>query len=346
MPTSRILQETGQDRIRLKNFRGDAFKRLMQDHGLRRPAAESMLLPMDELLEDETFWPYLSDGLSVFLAPDMHAVFRIALPLDPRMRIGDRFIVKPLVPILSGESTYYVLAISANAVRVFEGTRQRASEIRVSELPENMTHALTMRGREGDRAPNKQWQGDEGQKTLYRKYFLQIDRVLRPLYGSRSEPLVIAGVEYLLPIFREACSYRNIVAEGIAGNPDELSEEDIHTRAWPLVEPILDAPRREALERLATPRSTERVTEDISTILNAAYDGRVDTLFLNLELDLFGTFDPQTRETVVRTGEKDPGDLDLGGQAARWAHRCGGNVFSATADEIGGDYAAVAVLRY
>ena len=68
------------------------------------------------------------------------------------------------------------------------------------------------------------WQGDEAQKTLYRKYFTQIDRVLRPYFADHSEPLVVAGVDYLLPIFREASSYRHLVPQGIPGNPEELTE--------------------------------------------------------------------------------------------------------------------------
>ena len=137
------------------------------------------------------------------------------------------------------------------------------------------------------------------------------------------------------------------VVTGIAAsNPDELSEQDIHTKAWPLVESILDAPRREALDRMVALRGTKRVTEDISTILNAAYDGRIETLFLNLESDLFGTFDTQTRKTVVRTGEKEAGDVELTGQAARWAYRRGGNIFGASTDEIPGNPAAAAIFRY
>lgn len=344
LPTARVTRETDQDRIQLKNFRNEAFERLMKDHGLRRPDAELLLEPADELLEDSSFWPYLSDGLVLFLEPETHFMFRLAESFAPRLVVGSRFVVKPLIPLFSATGVYYVLALSRSEVRLVEGTRYGASEIKVDEMPRNMAHALTMRGREGERAPKKQWQGDEGQKTLYRKFFLQIDRVLRPYYGGRSDPLVLAGVDYLLPIFREATGYRHLVPEGIPGNPDELSEEEIHTRAWPLVEPVLDAPRREALQQLASLRGTTRMTDDITTILGGAYDGRVQTLFVDTETNVFGTFDPDTRETVVHDGEGQ--DIDLGGLAARWVYARGGQVYAATKEDIPSGRPLSAIMRY
>lgn len=344
MPTTRISRETDRDRIVLKNLRAEAFKRLMDQHGLRLPDAEALVLPVDELLEDDGFWPYLSDGLALFLAPDAHFTFRLAQPFTELLALGERFVVKPLVPLLSGDGTFYVLAISQNQARLIEGGRQGANEIRVEEMPGDMAKALSMRGREGTRAPNKQWQGDEGQKTLYRKYFLQIDRALRPFLGA--EPLVIAGVSYLVPIFREATSYRHLVPEGIPGNPEELSAAELHAKAWPLVEPFLDAPRRQALERFESLRGTDRVTDEVSTILGGALDGRVQTLFLALESDLFGDFDPETRQTVVHGAEAKAGDIDLGSLAGRWVYARGGNVFGVTAAEIPDGRPVAAIMRY
>ncbi len=346
LPTARVTADTDRDRIQLGNLRSEAFERLVEEGGLRRPDAEALLLPVDELLEDEEFWPYLSDGLAIFLGPGAHFVFRVAEPLEPRLAVGDRFLVKPLVPLLSGDGTYHALALSRNEVRVLEGTRMGAREVQVDELPRNMAKALTRRGREGERGMNKQWQGDEGQKTLYRKYFLEVDRVLRPLYAGRSEPLVLAGVDYLLPIFREATSYRHLVPEGIHGNPEDLSAAEIHTRAWPLVEPILDAPRRAALEALEGLRGTDRVTDDVSTILGAAHDGRVECLFIDVGVDLFGTFDSKTRETVVTGSEAKASDVDLIAAAARWVYGRGGTVFAASDEAVSAERPIAAVMRY
>ncbi|MGH6917428.1 MAG: hypothetical protein ACREJ0_06955, partial [Geminicoccaceae bacterium] len=268
LPTTPVTLHTDQDRIRLKNLRAEAFERLMA-HRIRRPDAEAILLPVDEVLEDSGFWPYLSDGLAIFCSAATHALFRVPLSPRPTLDVGDRFLLKPLLPLLTEDGIFYVLAISENQARLFEGTRHHVAEVQVKDLPADMSAALEMRGRDTDRLPNRRWQGDEGQKILYRKYFLQIDRALRPLYGNLSDPLVIAGVDYLVPIFREASSYRHLVAEGISGNPEHLSAQELHAKAWPIVEPILAEPRRAALERYHALGGTGRTSDDLETVLSA-----------------------------------------------------------------------------
>ena len=344
LSTERITQDTDRNRIQLKNMRGEAYDKLTREQKLRRPDAESLLEPVDEVLEDDSFWPYLSDGLAIFLAQDQNLIFRLAHPFTARVVTGSRFIVKPLIPLLTVNGIYYIISISRNSVRLFEGTRHGVTEIKVDEMPTNMARALTLRGREGERAPHRQWHGDEGQKTLYRKFFRQIDRALRPYYGDRDEPVVVAGVDYLLHIFHNATSYRGLLREGIPGNPEELSEEVLHARAWPLVEPVLDSPRRQALEQWAALRGTDRVTEDVSTILGAARDGRIQTLFVNLESNLYGTFDPDTRSTVFQGAEGQ--DVDLGGLAARSVFRTGGQVYACTESERPSSQPLRAIMRY
>jgi hypothetical protein len=346
LPTSRLTRETEADRIRLKNFRAEAFERLMSEHALRRPDAEALLEPLDGLLEDDSFWPYLGDGLAVFLSPTSHAVFRVGQSFEPRIALGERFVIKPLLPLLSGDGTYYVLALSGNAVSVYSGSRAGAAELPVGDLPTNMADALNMLGREGSRHPNKLWQGDEGEKILYRKYFRAVDRALKRLYAKQAAPLVLAGVDSLMPIFREVCSSRQLVPESIPGNPEELTPEQIHERAWPIVQPILDAPRQKALEQYRTLQGTTRVTDDLQTILTGAFDGRVQTLFLEVDADIYGTFDPESRSLAVNGQEPKNGDIELYGRAARWVFQRGGEVFGAGHDEIPGEEPVVALMRY
>ncbi|MDJ0941774.1 MAG: hypothetical protein QNJ00_18560 [Woeseiaceae bacterium] len=346
LPTSRVSQDTDEDRILLKNLRTEAFEALTGAEGLRRPDAEAMLAPVDELLEDDSFWPYLSDGLAVFLAPGVNLAYRVPESFAPRAVVGFRFVVKPLLPLLTGNGVYYVIAVSRNEVRLFEGTRSGATEVDVERMPANMLRAMSMRGREGDRAPHKQWQGDEGQKTLYLKFFRQIDRALRPYFGGRTDPLVVAGVSYLQPIFREATSYRQLVDEGIDGNPDEFSAAEIHSKAWPLVEPLLDAPRRDVLRRLGAAWGSGQVADDIATILGAAYDGRVEALLVDLESDILGTFDTKTRETVTGSDAPESGSNDLTGLAASFTYARGGEIYAASKEEIPDGRPIAALLRY
>jgi len=344
LPTSRVTPDAEQDRTTLRNQRAEAFERLMEAHGLRRPDAEALLLPVDELLEDRAFWAHLSDGLALFAAEDGFACFRVAAPLARRLVVGSRFAVQPLLPLLSGDGSYYFVALSANAVRVIEASRSGAQLLELPELPADLREALALRGREPDQGPNRGWQGDEGKKTRYRKLFFKVDRALRSIL--RGEPVVLAGVDYLLPIFRRASGYPQMVAESVEGNPDTLSAAELHAATWPLVEPIFSAPRRDALASYAAKVGTGMTASGLADVLTAAFDGRIDTLFIDPDAEAFGSFDRASRELAISADPPQADHQDLFGLAARWTHQRGGQVFAASAAEVADGSLPAALLRF
>lgn len=344
LPTSVITEDTDKDRIRLKNLRSEAFDQLTA-RGLRRPDAEAILLPVDDILEDDSFWPYLSDGLAIYASPGMHAHYRVPMSPPPTVRVGDRFHLKPLLPLLTEDGVFHIVAVSQSEVRLLEGTRHHVTPIEIGGAPGNMAEALRRRGRDPGRAPLRRWQGDEGQKLLYRQFFTQIDRALRPEYGRHGAPLVFAGVDYLFPIYREAAAYRYLVDAYIAGNPDQMTARELHARAWPIVEPVFARPRQDALQTYRSLQGSGRTSADLETILGAALDGRVDTLFVDLSADVSGTFD-ETRRIIAVHEEPEPGDRDLAAQAARWAFGTGARIFAGELPEIPEGGPVAAIFRY
>ena len=92
--------------------------------------------------------------------------------------------------------------------------------------------------------------------------------------------------------------------------------------------------------------STDRVADNVATILGAAYDGRVQTLFLGLETDMFGSFNPEMRQTVVHGAEARAGGNDLGSLAGRWVYDRGGKLYAATHAEIPDGRPLAAIMRY
>jgi hypothetical protein len=208
-----------------------------------------------------------------------------------------------------------------------------------------MAEALRRRGREADREPLRRWQGDEGQKLLYRLYFQQIDRALRREYRGHADPLVFAGVDYLFPIFRDAVSYRGLLDRPITGNPDQMTAQELHSEAWPMVEPVLAQPRRAAIASYHAQQGTGRTSTDLATILSAARDGRIQALFVRQSATLFGRFD-EARRTVEVHDAPGAQDLDLIAQAARRAYGTGALIFAGEPPEIPEATPLAALFRY
>jgi hypothetical protein len=343
LPTHAVSNHTDADRILLKNLRTEAHDALLA-RGVRRTDADDLLEPVDALLEDDGFWPFLSEGLAIFCGPGYQAHYRLPVRFEPSARVSHRYVVKPLFPLFSDDGNFAILALSRNEIRLFEGSRHAVHEVQLKDMPESMSSALRIRHRP-NLSPSGPLQGQEGQKEKYRLYFLQVDRALRPWLTSHGCPLVLAGVDHLLPIYRSASHYRQIVAGGIHGNPEQLRPEELHEKAWPLVASHFAAPRHHALAKYQSLIGTGRTSQDLKEVLNAALDGRVEALFVRTSAEVFGKYDYATRTATILPGDE-PGGVDLVARAARLAHATGASVFAGEPPDVPDVPAVAAVLRF
>src|SRR5262245_27546155 len=120
LPTRRGGSEA--DPIRWRKGLAEAKGHLVKAGCLTAEIRE-VLGPGWRLLEDGAFWKSQGDGLAAFLAPNFLRLYR--LPMSPRemVVVGNRFYITPLLPLLSGDGRFFVLALSQNAVRLLQGTR-------------------------------------------------------------------------------------------------------------------------------------------------------------------------------------------------------------------------------
>src|SRR5512145_3070398 len=118
MPTHRTGNEQQQNPIRLKNLLAEAETKLLAN-GLRRPEAEKLMRPAEELLWNAAFWQHQSDGLAIFLSDGFHVIYRLPNNFEELLIVSNSFHIKPLVPCLGRGIKFYVLAVSLNNVRLF-----------------------------------------------------------------------------------------------------------------------------------------------------------------------------------------------------------------------------------
>src|SRR5690606_13140680 len=92
---------------------------------------------------DESWWPQ-SDGVAMFVSADHIEQYRLPLAFQERVVVGPRFFVKPLLPLFQGDGRFYLLAVSQNAVRLFEASRYRISQLEPAGLPKDLQTALNI----------------------------------------------------------------------------------------------------------------------------------------------------------------------------------------------------------
>jgi len=370
MPTHQASDEIQQDPIRLKNLLTEAEERL-RDLGLRPPDIEAILDPAFALLDNHVFWQQQSDGLAILAARDAFHTYRLPYSFEEQAIVSPKFYTKPLLPILGDGGRFLVLALSQDEVRLLQGTRNTVAEIDLENVPESLAEALRLEDPEArlqfhtttgpghgkggaptastgaDRRAAFYGTGDpsDDDKQRILRYFQLVDDGLQELLAGRRIPLVLAGVDYLLPLYREASRYDNIVEQDIEGNPERLSAKELHNRAWALVQPQFRQDQEAAARLYHQLAGGERATAEIAEAVPAANYGRVETLFVPLDVQRWGTFDADANNLDIHE-EMQPGDVDLLDLAAVQTLIHGGTVYAVDSGQIPGGGPLAVLLRY
>jgi hypothetical protein len=156
---------------------------------------------------------------------------------------------------------------------------------------------------------------------------------------------VLAGVDYLQPIYRGASTYRHLLDRGIDGNPDNLSDNVLHKQAWGLIEPMFAERRQDGRKLYDRMIIASKTTTDLKTAAVAANDGLVSQLFVALDKQQWGRFDPESRKVVFRT-KPEPCDQDLLDFVTVETLMKRGTVFTVKAGEVPDGGSVAAVLRH
>lgn len=131
LPTHRSGPQTERNRIRLKNQLKHAHHALRAD-GMPTAQIETLLEPGHRIPNLVGLWDQPSDGLAVFLRPDGPRHLGVPLRLPELVTVGDRFVVRPLLSLLSTGGHFYVLALSRARHRLagLPGAQRRGTRSR------------------------------------------------------------------------------------------------------------------------------------------------------------------------------------------------------------------------
>jgi len=358
MSTHRAGRDVGQDWIRLKNLLRDVEGQL-EARDLPKADIARLLGPGHTLVDDRAFWRRQDEGFAVYAAPNFFRWYRCPERFGELALVSDWFHVTQLFPLLSVERPFCVLALSQNDVRLIRATRTDATLVDLGELPRRLPDALLTEppGQElqhhvvsvGGSRPAVAFHGHgsglDHRKDEIREFFHRLDRGLRPFLPDRDVPLVLAGVDYLIPIYREANSHRGLLPESIQGNPEDQTPQALASRAWERVRPYLDAADRVAADRYEELAGGNRVSNDLATILRAAHEGRVSDLFLAASARRWGRFEPGSGAVTLRDAPGVAGD-DLLNLAAIHTFKRGGIVHVVPPERVPAHGDIAAIFRY
>ena len=187
--------------------------------------------------------------------------------------------------------------------------------------------------------------GDVGdRKDELRRFLMQVDRGLHDVIADRSLPLVVAAVDYLVPMFGEVSKLGSPVV-ALPGNPERLSDGELHAAALEAVRPLLQARDLELLERLRDTAHTGRVALGVRDVLRTGTEARHWVLFVDPSVGLWGRITNAHGE-FERDDERSDGSVDLLDEVWRLALKSGAEIVPMTADALPGGVPVAALLRH
>ncbi|MCH8568816.1 MAG: hypothetical protein LAT67_11150 [Balneolales bacterium] len=359
MPTHKVGNEVRQDKIRFKNLLNQAVE-LLKNKGLRDAEIDDLMKPLEEFRDESPNWQKLSDGLVIFRSKSHFEVNQFPQNFSELLVVGHRYHLKPLLPLLNGDGLYYLLALSQNTISLYEGTRFSISEVDSSFLPENLAKALRIDEfldsqqfhtggpvtQSGNRAALFHGHGgaDEDQKSLIQQFFRQINKELTTFLSDRNVPLVLAGVEYLHPLYHQVNSHPGLLKKGVTGNADSFSADELHERSWDIVSEVFANEQKEAEKQFTELNGSSKVLTSIEEILPAATQGKLQTLFIAIDEHIWGRFDETAMELRLEKLNESPEDLiDL---AAIKALVNGGKVYGVKRSDVPRGLQLAGITRY
>jgi len=277
------------------------------------------------------------------------------------VRVDERFDLRTVLSVLAAATqTFFILALSQKRARILKCTRESAEEIPFpAGFPSSLADAIP--SRQPDHVLDNRSSGgpsigsgsvvfgtssDQDDKDEYLlHYFQDLDRAVNTALKDQDAPLVAAGVEHELALYRRVNTYPHLLEPGIHGAPDGLEGGEMHRRALELLRQQLQDPNQQVLadfdKRVGTGHASSRIPE----IVAAAYQGRVSHLFFQASAGYRGTYD-RVRQQVKRTDDPAERPIDLIESAAWETIAHGGEVRLLPGPAMPGGVPVCALFRY
>jgi hypothetical protein len=303
LPTHRTSPENRQDPIRVRNLVNDATERLLQEFSKREI---DPLLTRLQQVTDTLDYRHTSDGLAIFVNQEMAQAYAIPHTLPEQVIIDETFATRKLVYALNRSARYWVLVLSEQPTRLYEGNNDILVEIQNSDFP--MTHegpggATALPGGEGI---NRSAHRDEHQ----RQFFRQVDAAFSTVAAGDPLPLVVVGVDRNLAFFQEVTDHRRAIIATLLGSHDKTSPHELGQLVWPLVNEAVLEKKQQALVELDRANSEQKLSSTVGEVWRKAHEGRGKLLLVEKNFYFPGRLDESGVHLFPADDSTQPGVID------------------------------------
>jgi hypothetical protein len=286
----------------------------------------SLLAPFFSLADDEAFWNHTLEGLAILANRRLFRVYRLQRRVPERSVAADSFHLKPLIRILQSADRYQLLALTQQAVRLFEGNRDTVDPVPLAPgVPATIEEALgdeltqphltrSRRAGSGSFVFHGHGSKADERSTDMERFFRIVDRAVWLHHSHPSQlPLILVALPEHHAVFRKISRNPFLASESIAANPETLDETALRQLGWEAERPRYLELTANLVDRFRSAQSSGQGSDELTQVAAAAAEGRIATLLLDADQDIPGRVDALSG-TVELADAPDSDDLldDLG----------------------------------
>ena len=226
------------NRIQLKDTLQEA-RRLLDARKLKPRLINRIIKPISQLIDSDEFRIRYPHSLAIFACRDFSAYYH--LPPDnikPLVAVSRGFRLQQAAQLECKNFNYYVLMLSYNGASLFRGDHYSLHRLKFEKVPQTMLQALNI-----DEFPNErqlhvvgplangrsskhyhgQYNETQTNKLMLAGFFRGVDKKIGHHIKFKDRPLILAGVDYLLPIYRQVNTYAHLYKSALVGNFEHIT---------------------------------------------------------------------------------------------------------------------------
>lgn len=342
------------DALLLKNELKD-IKRKLALRGLDQTGLDEWVKPIQNLVEDTEFWSHQAGGLALFISDNLFKKYELDIIFEPYNYVSTEFYIKPLFSALASNEDFFLLTLELEEVRLHKSSEAGLQEINIAEMvPSGLQEVVGSDYEEKSLQFKSQKQGHgnsvfyghgegDDKKLEINKYLRAVDKGLAKLLKNEKVPVVVAGADYLCAIYRELTSLDNLNDHHISGSPKLMGLQSLHKSALNLLQPYFNKTKKEKTEAYRQFQGTPKTANSIDYIVPAAISGKIDTLFILKNQDVFGMYDEVSNKVEYKEGAE-LAEVSLFNLAAKKAFLHGANVYMVDKDEMPDGFSQINAL--
>ena len=145
---------------------------------------------------------------------------------------------------------------------------------------------------------------------------------------KRRDPLILAGVDKAMAEYRKVNHYSRLMDQAISGNPDPKTDEEVKDKGWEIIKSYFLEDMYNDISRYSDLIGSDKQTDNLSQIVEGAYYGKVDSLFVTIGEQSWGWFDQEKDAAAIKTLAQ------------------GGNVYALEKEDMPQTSTVAAIFRY